>query len=150
MEVSCLEAGGAPVDELDGSFGLDLGDRCVHVLELPVEPGAYEFRYVQGGTKVLARAPITVTAAAAEIAAPERVTAGASFDISWQGPNNRSDWLTIVAVGAAATAYGSYHDADRGSPAKLVAPAAAGAYELRYVLKGKKVIAARPIEVTGP
>jgi Ca-activated chloride channel family protein len=125
-------------------------NRDDRVLELPVEPGAYEFRYVQGGTKVLARAPITVTAAAAEIAAPERVTAGASFDISWQGPNNRSDWLTIVAVGAAATAYGSYHDADRGSPAKLVAPAAAGAYELRYVLKGKKVIAARPIEVTGP
>jgi Ca-activated chloride channel family protein len=125
-------------------------DSSDRVLELPVEPGAYEFRYVQAGRVVLARAPITVTAATAQITAPERVAAGASFDMSWTGPNNRSDWLTIIAPDAGVQAYGSYVDADRGSPAKLTAPTMPGRYELRYVLKGRKVIAARPIEVTAP
>jgi Ca-activated chloride channel family protein len=125
-------------------------NRPDRLLEMPVEPGAYEVRYVQGGSKVLARAPITVTAATAEITAPASVVAGASFEISWTAANNRGDWLTIVAPDAAVSAYGAYVDADRGSPANLTAPATAGAYELRYVLKGKKVIATRSIEITAP
>jgi Ca-activated chloride channel family protein len=117
-------------------------------LELPVEPGGYELRYVQAGRKILARAPIAVSAATAEITAPSTVAAGASFDIAWTGPSYRGDWLTIIGPAEPVSAYGSYVDADRGSPAALTAPAAPGRYELRYVLKGKKVIAARPIEVT--
>jgi Ca-activated chloride channel family protein len=118
------------------------------VLELPVEPGAYEVRYVQGGRNILARAPVEVTPAAAELEGPASVTVGASFEISWSGPNNAGDWITIIAADAAPSAYGSYVDAVRGSPATLTASAQAGAYQLRYVLKGKRVIAARAIEVT--
>jgi len=120
------------------------------VLELPVEAGDYELRYVQAGKKILVRRPITVTAATAEITAPASVAAGATFEIAWVGPNNRSDWLTIIAPQAAVSAYGSYVDAPNGSPAKLTAPATAGRYELRYVLKGKKTIGTRAIEVTAP
>jgi Ca-activated chloride channel family protein len=136
---------GAVVSAYNDYIDANRPDRA---LELPVEPGEYEVRYVQEGAKILARAPLEVTAAKAEISAPTRVAAGQSFEISWIGPNNRADWLTIVAPGAAPTAYGSYYDADRGSPAMLRAPAQAGRYELRYVLKGKKIIAARPVEVT--
>jgi Ca-activated chloride channel homolog len=122
-------------------------DRDDRALDLPVEPGGYELRYVQGGSKVIARAPIVVTAASATLEAPATVAPGGSFEISWSGPNNRGDWLTIIAPTAAPSAYGSYADADRGSPKTLQAPAAAGDYELRYVLKGKKIIARRPIAV---
>ncbi len=116
-------------------------------LTMPVEPGDYEFRYVQGGKKVIARTPIKVSAASAAITAPASVGRGAEFAISWTGPNNHADWLTIVKSDQPAHAYGSYIDAGVGSPSKLTAPTTAGAYELRYVLLGKAIIARRTIQV---
>jgi Ca-activated chloride channel family protein len=117
-------------------------------LEMPIEPGDYELRYVLGGKSVIGRAPIKVTAVSAVVQGPASVASGAAFDISWTGPNYPGDWLTIVAPNQGETSYASYVDANRGTPAKLSAPAAAGSYELRYVLKGKKVIARRAIQVT--
>lgn len=119
-----------------------------HSLHMPVEPGDYEIRYVLGGKSVIGRAPIKVVAVSATVQAPASVVAGAAFDISWAGPNYRGDWVTIVAPGQADTAYASYVDADRGSPAKLTAPTAAGSYEIRYVLAGKKIIGRKTIQVT--
>jgi Ca-activated chloride channel family protein len=138
-------------DAVDSSYA-DYFDasRGDGTLDLPVEPGTYEVRYVQDGKKVLARVPITVSAATAALTAPASVAAGAPFEVSWTGPNNRGDWLTIVPPAAAATSYASYVDADRGSPKPLSAPAAPGRYEIRYVLRGTKVIATRPIDVTMP
>jgi Ca-activated chloride channel family protein len=117
-------------------------------LTMPIEPGDYELRYVLGGKSVIGRAPIKVTAVSAAVQGPASIASGASFDISWTGPNYPGDWLTIVAPTQPETAYASYVDANRGTPAKLAAPAAPGGYELRYVLKGKKVIARRAIQVT--
>ena len=117
-------------------------------LTLPVEPGDYEVRYVQGGQKVIARAPIAVTPATAEIRAPQSVAAGGELETGWTGPSNRGDWLTIVRPEQGETEYGSYADADRGNPAKLRAPVDEGGYELRYVLQGRKIIARRAIAVT--
>jgi Ca-activated chloride channel family protein len=116
-------------------------------LTAPLTPGNYEVRYVAAGVNVLARAPVVVTAVTASIEAPESVIAGAQFEISWQGPNNSRDWLTIVQPDAAAQAYGSYVDAPKGSPAKLTAPSKAGDYQLRYVQHGKLVLARRAIRV---
>ena len=123
---------------------------------LPAEPGAYEIRYVVGNPRsVLAAVPYEVVAVAATIDAPATVTPGARFEISWSGPNNGGDWVTIVAAGAAPRAYGSYVDA-RGDRADartasrsgtLRAPAQAGRYELRYVQQGRLVIGTRPIDV---
>jgi Ca-activated chloride channel family protein len=121
-----------------------------HTLTVPTEGGAYEVRYVQGGQKVIARAPITVTPAVATITAPASVAAGAQFEIDWSGPNLRGDWLTIVKADRPPNEYGSYVDAPNGGPGKLTAPPAAGAYELRYSLGGKTIIARRPITVSAP
>lgn len=119
-------------------------------LWMPVDAGDYEIRYVQAGRKILARAPIAVTPANADITAPDSVVAGTTFPIDWTGPDNHGDWLTIIVPDAPVTAYGSYVDADRGRPSTLTAPSSAGTYQLRYVLGGKKVIAARTIVVTAP
>ncbi len=116
-------------------------------LQMPVEPGSYELRYVQGGTKVIARAPITLSVVSVSITAPATVKPGTEFEISWNGPDNNGDWLTIVAPSDAPTAYKSYVDAPRGNPAKLTAPPAPGTYEVRYVLRGKSVIGRKTIEV---
>jgi Ca-activated chloride channel family protein len=119
-------------------------------LYVPVEPGDYEFRYVLAGKSIIARTPIKVLAATATLQGPAKVAAGASFEVSWTGPNNPSDWVTIVATSRPDNEYGSYVDAPNPSPATLTAPAAPGSYELRYSLNGKKVIARQAIEVTAP
>jgi|RhiMethySRZTD1v2_1073278.scaffolds.fasta_scaffold00309_31 hypothetical protein len=126
-------------------------------LVLPAEPGAYEIRYVTGAARrVLAAVPYQVTAITATVEGPARVAPDARFDVAWLGPNNRGDWVTIVAAGAAPPAYGSYVDARNGrvdektgrSVATLRAPTKPGQYELRYVQRGTVVIGTRAIEVT--
>jgi Ca-activated chloride channel family protein len=119
-------------------------------LYIPVEPGDYELRYVLGGKSIIARTPIKVLPASATLTAPASVKAGASFDVAWTGPNNPSDWITIVTPNRPESEYASYVDAPRPSPGKLTAPATAGSYEIRYVLNGKKVIDRKAIQVTGP
>jgi hypothetical protein len=126
-------------------------------LVLPAEPGSYEIRYVTGNPRrVLATVPYEVTAVAATIEGPASVAPDARFEVAWAGPNNGGDWVTIVAAGAAARAYGSYVDARTGRAddksgrrvATLRAPGTPGRYELRYVQRGTVVIGTRAIEVT--
>ena len=118
-----------------------------HQLNVPLEPGEYELRYVLAGKNIIARAPIQVVAVAATLQGPEQVAAGAAFKVDWSGPGNASDWITIIAADQPDTAYASYADAPRGNPAALTASETPGHYELRYVLNGKQVIARAPIEV---
>jgi Ca-activated chloride channel family protein len=116
-------------------------------LVVPLEPGDYELRYVLAGKSVIARAPIQVLPVAVTLKGPDSVDAGASFQVSWEGAGNDSDWVTIVAPDQPETAYGSYADAQNGNPATLTAPATPGSYELRYVLNGRKIVGRKPIEV---
>jgi Ca-activated chloride channel family protein len=117
-------------------------------IRMPVDPGDYELRYVLGRPpRVLARLPIAATAVSASIEAPAHVDAGSPFSISWTGPNDTGDWLTVIAPDAGPTAYASYVNADSPSPGTLNAPLQPGDYELRYVVAGKNVLARRPITV---
>jgi hypothetical protein len=126
------------------------------VIVLPAEPGAYEIRYLTGNPRrVLAQVPYEVTAVTASIEGPAGVTPDSRFEVTWSGPNNGGDFVTIVATGAAPRAYGSYVDARNGrtdkpgrTVATLRAPAKPGSYELRYVQQGTRVIGTRPIEVS--
>lgn len=125
-------------------------------LVLPAEPGEYEIRYLLGNPRrVLAAVPYTVTKITATVEGPAMVATGASFAISWSGPNNRGDWLTIITPGSRPQAYGSYVDAAAGRvdagtgnrSATLRAPAQPGRYELRYVQQGTHIIGTHAIEV---
>ena len=90
--------------------------------------------YVIGSySTVQARRPITVTAASAALEGPEDVAAGATFDVTWTGPNGPGDYVTIVAKGEPASAYLSYFYTRDGNPGTLTAPDGSGDYELRYV-----------------
>ena len=99
----------------------------------PLEAGSYEVWYVIGqDSTVQARTPITVTAAVVTLDAPDQVAPGASFEVTWTGPNGKGDYVTIVPKGADASAYESYFYTTVGSPGPLKAPDAAGEYEIRY------------------
>lgn len=102
-------------------------------LRAPDAPGSYELRYFLGGTdRLLARRPVAVGAVSAEIETPATVSAGSDFSVSWSGPDNAMDFITLVGPSAAEGEYGSYEYTAAGSPITLRAPDEPGAYELRY------------------
>lgn len=119
-------------------------------LTAPMEPGAYELRYVTGRSRtILARAPIEVLPVGAALDAVAEVVLGSEFPVAWTGPNNSGDFITIVPAGAPEASFGSYTNTQKGSPVTLTAPPEPGDAELRYVSgQDRKVLARRPIKVT--
>lgn len=117
---------------------------------MPMEPGDAELRYMTGrGAQVLARRPIRVVAAEVSLSAPASAGAGTPVSITWTGPNNPSDYLTIVAKGSPDGQYGSYTLTNRGSPLAVNAPKSAGEAEIRYMSgQGAKVLGRRTITIT--
>ncbi len=116
-------------------------------LAAPDGLGSYEVRYVVGQSdRTLASHPIIVVAVEASLEAPAEVSAGARFEVAWEGPDNRNDYIAIVEAGAPEGSHQSYDYTRKGSPAKLVAPDGLGAYEIRYVMgSSKRTLASRPI-----
>lgn len=115
----------------------------------PVEPGAYEIWYVIGSDSTIqARRPITLTPAMATLDAPMEVAQGATFQVSWTGPNGPGDFVTIVPAGSPPSTYLSYFSTSADATQGLLAPSQPGNYEIRY-LAGQKdiVLATRPIRV---
>ena len=118
-------------------------------LQMPSEAGDYELRYIADGKPdlVLASQPIKITAVSATLTADDRVTAGAPFQVSWDGPGNDRDFITISKV-EDESGYIKYKYARDGSPVTLEAPADPGTYELRYFLDmDRKIIGRRSIVV---
>ncbi|MCP4221598.1 MAG: VWA domain-containing protein [bacterium] len=116
----------------------------------PDTPGAYEIRYVTSQTRtILAQTKITVLQAEATLKAPESIAAGSPLKIEWTGPNNKSDFITIVPPDAEDRKHLSYGYTKHGSPAKITAPDKAGEYQVRYVTgSSNKVLARAKIMVT--
>jgi hypothetical protein len=117
------------------------------LLQLPATPGDYELRVCAAASpyKTLARQPLRIEGSAASVKAPANIKAGAQFDVTWSGPNNPRDYITI---GNAATRYMDYKYTREGSPVKITAPAQPGEYEVRYILgQGDTVIATQKVTV---
>ncbi len=112
----------------------------------PDEPGNYELRYATGTAYLtLARAAIVVGAISGTITGPAQAIAGETFKVSWKGPDNARNFVTIVPKGAREGAYtGSYfYTTPQNMPGTLVAPLAPGEYELRYSTAEKYLTLAR-------
>lgn len=118
-------------------------------LAAPVKAGDAELRYITGqGKKVLARRAIKVIEASVSITAPAQATAGTTIDVAWTGPNNKGDYITIVAAGTPDGQYANYTDTSKGPPLKILVPIMTGTAELRYMTgQGRRVLARRAIEV---
>jgi Mg-chelatase subunit ChlD len=118
-------------------------------LAAPEKPGTYEVRYILGvGDTVIARQPITVGGVTASVTAPAQVAAGAKFKVSWTGPNNERDFVTLVKAGTKEKTYERYAYTSAGSTLELTAPDVPGDYELRYATgKEYNTLARAPITV---
>ncbi|MAS91564.1 MAG: hypothetical protein CMO55_00085 [Verrucomicrobiales bacterium] len=118
-------------------------------LTAPVDPGLCEVRYMADGGKVLGRVDIQVTKTEGTLKAPSEAVAGSSVSVEWEGPNNKGDYITIVAKGADEGAYRAYAYTANGSPAKVRALPDAGEAEVRYVTgQGGKTLVSVPITIT--
>lgn len=118
-------------------------------LTAPGEPGLYELRYVlEAGKKTLASTPVEVVRAETSVSGPEKVTVGATFDVSWSTPVNDKDFINLVPVGAGEGSLGNYIRTKNKMEGSLTAPGEPGLYELRYMLEaGRKTLASTPVEV---
>ena len=135
-------------DSKSGSYFYAQPDKPTGTLEMPLNPGSYEIRYVQGGKKVIMRRPIEVTAATATLEAPASGMAGSTIEVAWQGPKAPRDFVTIVNSDAKESKSLSYFYARDDQTPELTLPLDPGTYELRYILGGKKALTRVPFEVT--
>jgi hypothetical protein len=120
-------------------------------LRAPDAAGQYELRYLlgTGSYRTLGRRTITVGGTDASLEAPAAADAGSKIEVTWQGPDNRQDFITIVPADAVEHEYDAYAYTAHGNPAALYAPEVAGAYEIRY-LSGQSyaTLASRALTVT--
>jgi hypothetical protein len=115
-------------------------------LTAPDVPGEYELRYATGQSyTTLARAAIRVGAVTATLSAPPQAVAGETFKVSWKGPDNPRNYVTVVPRGAAESTYSSsyFYTTPRNNPGSLLAPLAPGEYEVRFSTAEKYLTLAR-------
>jgi hypothetical protein len=100
----------------------------------PDAPGEYEARYLSAENNTLARAKFTVGAVTGSITGPGQAVAGESFNVSWKGPNNPRNFITIVRKDRPEGEYSGWYayTTPQANPVKLVAPLQPGDYELRW------------------
>ncbi|HEX7001695.1 MAG TPA: VWA domain-containing protein [Trueperaceae bacterium] len=118
-------------------------------IRAPDQTGNYEVRYVTRAGSTLASAPIVVTATTASVSAPSEVVGGAEFEVTWTGPANSGDYITVAPAGSPEGTYMDYEYATSGSPVRIEAPEEAGTYEVRYVTgQSEATLASASITVT--
>ncbi len=128
-------------------------------LEVPEKAGAYEVIYITRDKVVLARKPLSVRGARANINPLQPVRPGAKFKVAWQGPANRYDSIRITrrttlkparlnqALTCApppkklkAIAY-AYVNMYANRAISFIAPLESGEYEVQYMTRHNKCLA---------
>lgn len=116
-------------------------------IEAPEAPGKYVLVLKFEGEDRVSR-PLQVNPASATLSAAPTTAAGAQLEVTWDGPNNRSDLVTFAQrngppIRGAGYAYvGNSKD----GTVRLRAPQDAATYDIVYV-SGKTILARIPIQV---
>lgn len=113
----------------------------------PDKVGSFEIRYVLSRSKqILASQEIKTTPVEASLEAIPTVAAGAELEVSWTGPNNKGDFITISELGSEEGTYLKYRYTQNANPVTLTAPDGLGVYEIRYVSgQSKRTLASREV-----
>ncbi|MGM0517830.1 MAG: vWA domain-containing protein, partial [Pseudomonadota bacterium] len=128
------------VTSVDGESVLDEAAQAVPRLNL--EPGQYRAVVQLGEAEAESSFEVVAgrdavheleLAFRARLEVPETVAAGSPFEVDWQGPDKKGDYVTVVPADAAEGEYREYAYTAEGSPLTLRAPDGAGAHEVRYL-----------------
>ncbi|MBI1360351.1 MAG: hypothetical protein GC155_08715 [Alphaproteobacteria bacterium] len=127
-------------------------------LRVLTTPGEYDVRYIldlkDGGRKVKAVSPLTITPATATLTVPPTALGAEPLSIEWTGPAGDGDYVDVVPQGYTDTSGEiAYAYTSAGSPAMFSAPGPSGDYTVRYVLEGpggRRVLTTAPLSVTAP
>jgi Mg-chelatase subunit ChlD len=120
-------------------------------LTAPDAAGDYEIRYMLGVApyRTIGMTPLRVGATEAELVSVAQVMAGSPVSVTFTGPDNAQDFITLVAKDAPDGQWANYVYTARGNPAVLAAPETPGDYELRYMTgQSYSVLARAPLTVT--
>lgn len=135
----------------DGQYGnyTDTAKGSPLSLTLPPDAGEAELRYMtRQGKLVLARRTLKILVPEVSLDAPDQVVAGSVFNVSWKGPKNPSDYITVVPANTPEGQYQNYTDTNKGSPLSITALIMPGNAELRYMTgAGARVLARRAIKI---
>ena len=106
-------------------------------IKAPADPGSYQVVYTTGGV-IIGSDPIEVSGAEAKLSAAESVSAGAFFEVEWEGPENSGDMLRVMTPEGTAT--GSYvHVSLHPEVATLRAPEEIGEFQVVYLTGGQVI-----------
>lgn len=143
-----------PADQPEGTYQSYQYTRGAKVqLRAPEDAGAYEIRHLaaQRPYETLARQALTITPVTASVEAVTQVEAGASFTVTWTGPDNTQDFISLADPQRRTRQdWLSYVYTKRGNPVTLVAPDEPGTYEVRYQTGAQySTLARSPLVVVG-
>jgi len=118
-------------------------------LRAPDTPGAYELRYVMDQSdRVVARGDVTVTSVSASLKVTDTLMVDTPVKISWEGPGNPGDYISIAEAGSEQDAYVNYKRTGEGNPLTIRTPERPGSYEVRYMMdQSDRAIARKPLVV---
>ena len=114
----------------------------------PDKVGEYILAYDASSSKVIAQAKLTVLPITAMVSGPNTVSPEAEYKVVWHGPNYKGDSIyTYSDEGKDMREYTFLGKKTSVSPIFLKAPKEPGVYEIRYKIKGGKVIATHTFTV---
>ena len=106
----------------------------------PPQAGEYELRYVVDGSDgmIIHRRKIMVKAIHADVSFENHVAAASTIKVTWEGPNDKDDYLSIAKVGSDADSYliYVYTRDNQANTLEIPAPTIPGTYEIRYMHDG--------------
>lgn len=139
--------GSEPLDYIGYSY---VSDGNPVNLRLPTTPGTYDIRYITGqDSSVASTRTIEVTDVPTTLSATATVTTGGTVEVTWTGPNNPGDYLTIATPDDGPLGYTTYAYTEGGSVLTMTAPDTPGSYEIRYIGEGPdaRVLTSVPLTV---
>ena len=115
----------------------------------PEDESVTEAEFIVSEDSMTVTLVLPVLVPPASLAAPGTAISGSNIAIEWDGPNNKSDYITVAEIGSAGNQYIAFEYTRDGSPVSLKMQLLEGEYQLRYVLGlGREIIARRKIIIT--
>lgn len=149
--IGVAPAGGDAGSYVSNGYARPQGAQSSVTVTAPLEPGAYEYRYVlYEAAAVVASQPLTVQPARAHLEVQASHVAGSQVVVGFSGPRGNGHWIGFVPVGGDGSSYEDWaYVPKQGDSLTLRAPAEVGDWELIYHMGGQ-VIARQPVRVTAP